>query len=653
MLLCSQGLKDNTNSSQTEVNRLHVESVAEEQQRLQWQPTVTRGANNSSTERRGDIEYTNNIIPSAGIIGLHNTNNKQYQLSLTTAPNGHGSVNSDNDNCESCLAEDCNLQTGEIVRTMASNVVVTPPVTTIAYLNTTTSTLFSTSYQSLLYPTYTAQWPLLTVTTTTMYDSRPTHTKVPPQVVTPGLDRRNLTMEKMFDMLTLISMQVAAGNAETRALRDEVSTFNQQITATNQTVEDQGLLLKEAITNYNKCADKMEILTGVTVRQEKEIKKLQDKLEGMEATANRHKLIITGIQDKEGENVVHEVLAFFKAKLLIQETIELQYARHFGQGENKSIEVALTHIKHKGLIYKHLKNLKDVKNEKGYRYQVRDHLPERLQEEDYRRCKIMRDNRVKARTNTAHKIDMSVKCNQLYMNNTLFKKQAPAPTAWELLGMDDEDRERVQQVRLASTNIHKEKNNSFITYVLEAGDMQEVRSSYRHLKLKHPDSTSITVAYNIASKNPEYCDYEDNGEVGAGAQMLKAITDAKHSNVALFLVRYHSGQNLGTRRFAIFKDQAAEALALLENRENFFASRLPAAKLAVKAKNKGVRTRGKMYGNRGASHSSHRRFTPTPASGIITSMESDVDTMDTDTDAEVVLKAKKNMKINDTENVFA
>ena len=399
---------------------------------------------------------------------------------------------------------------------------------------------------------------------------------------------------------------------------------------TQASLQDQELLLKEKITNYNKCADQVEVLSGVTVQQEKEIRKLQEKLDNIEANANRHKLIISGLIEKEGENVTHEVLAFFKAKLRIDMTIELRYARRVGQGDTRAVEVGLMDIGQKGLIYKSLKNLKDIKNEKGFTYQVWDHLPEHLQEEDYRRRKIMTDNRIKARRNTAHKIDMSMKRNQLYMNNTLFKKQAPAPTAQDLLNMTDADRECIQGARLAAMNIHREKGNKFIAYVLEAGDIEEVRSTYKHLKLKHADSTHVAVTYNIAGENPELCDHEDNGEICADARMLKIIMDGKHTNVAIFLVRYHSGQNLGVRRFAIIKDLTTEALSLLSDRENFFVSRLPKAKLVVRLpKGKNLRTRGKVFGGRGGSHAQRGGFQASKA--YTTQSESERETMDTDT----------------------
>ena len=303
--------------------------------------------------------------------------------------------------------------------------------------------------------------------------------------------------------------------------------------------------------------------------------------------------------------------------------------------------MTLENVADKSKIYKGTSNLKGVKNSNGFAYQIRDVLPERLQEMDTWQRQMIGENKQKSRQNTAHKIDMSVKGNKLMVNNSVYKKKVQEISAGDLLQISDEERDKIQMARLAKTDIHHEEHNQFQAYILESGDINEVRAAYKHLKLKHPEATHVTVAYRLTGIGPEYADYEDNRETGAGSRLLKAIVNAQKMDVAIYLVRYHSSQNLGVRRFTIFKDMAEKALELLAERENFFASTIPAHKLKVKYAKK-TRTCGKVTGIRGGANFARSRITQplqnTRQEDITPS--NSLSELGSDTDPEVVIQAK-------------
>ena len=368
----------------------------------------------------------------------------------------------------------------------------------------------------------------------------------------------------------------------------------------------------------------------------------------LEVANNKRKMIISGVAEIEGENTIEIAEQFFKVKLQIKKEIKITHARRLQRGNPKSIEVTLENFEDKTTIFKHLKNLKGVKNEKGFAYQVRTHIPERLQEEDMRRRQMIRENRNRS---TAHRLQMSIKRNQLYMNNAPYKKKVQVPTEKELLEMDDEERENIQTAKLASTASYKEKHNTFIAYGMETAEISTVRAVYKHLKLKHHNATHITVAYNIVGENPEYADYEDNGEIIAGSCILKAMKDARRVNAAIYLVRYHSGQNLGSRQFEVFKEMAACALQLFEDKENFVTSRVPMHKYAVKLQRKSSRqqTRGRIVGARGGGHTHRGRGGIQHIDDVSSAAFNSEKETDTDMDTEVTINhtrvAKNSWKI--------
>ena len=60
---------------------------------------------------------------------------------------------------------------------------------------------------------------------------------------------------------------------------------------------------------------------------------------------------------------------------------------------------------------------------------------------------------------------------------------------------------------------------------------------------------------------PLHQDYSDDGEWGGARKILDALKLAGIFNVAIFVVRYHNGPNLGPRRFEIIESMAKDVIA--------------------------------------------------------------------------------------------
>ena len=116
----------------------------------------------------------------------------------------------------------------------------------------------------------------------------------------------------------------------------------------------------------------------------------------------------------------------------------------------------------------------------------------------------------------------------------------------------------------------------------------------------------------------------------------------------MFLVRYHSGQNLGVCHYEIFKEMTNNALELLAERENFYASRIPSHKLMVKVpKKSAMRTRGRITGIRGGTHVACNRDdgnSQGPREDWSTSMWSDTNS-GTETEAEVIINKRRQTEL--------
>ena len=155
----------------------------------------------------------------------------------------------------------------------------------------------------------------------------------------------------------------------------------------------------------------------------------------------------------------------------------------------------------------------------------------------------------KKKKDTASHLNMEVKRGQLTINNQMYKKKVTAPKFGELLQLDPEELVKAQTATLVRTADYREKDNVFIGYGCEVSNASGIRAIYKHLKIKHANATSVTLAYNLAGTMPDLQDYDDDGEIGCGVKLLDQLKLQKMQNMAIYLVRYHSAKNLGVRRY--------------------------------------------------------------------------------------------------------
>ena len=145
----------------------------------------------------------------------------------------------------------------------------------------------------------------------------------------------------------------------------------------------------------------MKFLQGMVQRQAQEIKLLKEANENKEAVRLRNNLLISGLEEDDEEspdNLIQLVTDFFSQTMGIRNSITINNARHQGNANPHMIVVTLQNLKDKGIIFKHVKNLKDVRNINDDRYFITDHLPAARQEEQHRYRSLINQNKDKEGT---------------------------------------------------------------------------------------------------------------------------------------------------------------------------------------------------------------------------------------------------------------
>ena len=364
----------------------------------------------------------------------------------------------------------------------------------------------------------------------------------------------------------------------------------------NEELETQRSSTDAVHQSHNKCAEQVDLLTKTVIQQERQINQLTAKMETMQAQQLSNNLLIWGIDEVNDEDAKETAKDFFKLKMEIESDIAVKRVYRKGKSEPRLLFVQLEDKEDKQAIYKHVKNLKAKKNSKEKGYIVRDDLPEGQQELDRRQRYLMSQNKKKL----TGQLNMVVRNNKLLMNNEIYRKPAPPPSAAVIL--DPGKREIVQTMNLVSTE-HQERQNVFYFYASKAANIRDVCAIYKHLKIKHADATHLVVAHNLEGEAPNLKDYADDGEIGAGAKILGVLEHSGNTQTAVYMARYH-GQNLGNRRFDLFGEQMIVMLDKLADPGQLECTKLPCSKLRVdippQQDNIGIRG---IKHSHGASHS--------------------------------------------------
>ena len=106
--------------------------------------------------------------------------------------------------------------------------------------------------------------------------------------------------------------------------------------------------------------------------------------------------------------------------------------------------------------------------------------------------------------------------------------------------------------------------STFTGYAAKVYTVQEVVECYQQLRYSFMDATHVMCVYRIMDPDVIHMqDCMDNGELGAGRCLLLNLIEDAAENVAVFVIRYQYGGNIGPIRFEMIIDAAKTAIQAL------------------------------------------------------------------------------------------
>lgn len=305
----------------------------------------------------------------------------------------------------------------------------------------------------------------------------------------------------------------------------------------------------------------MKLVTNILSKQDQQISFLSKRITEIQQREMNANIVISGIVESKNENPIQEFNSFVTNKLELQELIPANRAFRIGSGKVRPLVVQLRDSTKKSKLFANATKLKGKRNSEGGYYFLSDHLPEQLNEERRRINELFSENKKKP---ASFQLEMELRKGALSINQEPYKKAVQVPTIKNIIRPSDSMYEKAVDTDIIKGGEETKSNSGFASFAVAVKDFDDINAAYLKLKMKYADATHVACAYRLPGANtPINQDSVDDGEIGCGRTMLKAIKDEGLMNVAIFIVRYYGGTHLGTQRFDLFRSLTRKALKQL------------------------------------------------------------------------------------------
>ena len=344
--------------------------------------------------------------------------------------------------------------------------------------------------------------------------------------------------------------------SEVSAIRVSYDEFNgpDVNTAINKNATD----IISLDTQLQDVRDDLKIMSGIVQKQAMMIDHLQNHNEKRAANSLKHDIIIQGIEfeDSDGESTLKELVTNFLSQTMkIKKKITLlSVRRHFSKG---ALVITLQNLKDKSVIYKCIKNIIGLKNNREESYYVNDHLTFEGQEEQKRFRYI---KRASADIPATDKPTIKLQKGKMYINNNLYTKAIQPPAVQEIICPSSKD--KIEKLYQTEGEVIRNGACKFVALSQEIRNVDDVRCGYIKACRKFPDALHIVCSYYLpgydVAKNQ---DFSDCKEPGGGRSLLDLMVTNNIVNRAIFVARFYGGVQLGPSRFQSYRDAASSAIS--------------------------------------------------------------------------------------------
>ena len=307
---------------------------------------------------------------------------------------------------------------------------------------------------------------------------------------------------------------------------------------------------------------KIKLLSATVIKQEQMIKDLNRRVDFLTKELKKPNLFIDGIlEDKKeetSEERVAKVSEFFKQKMEIEEEVKIKQAFRVGMKNPRTFKVVLENPEDKQQIFSNVSNLKGKQNARKKLFFVNDDLMDEEKEvKEYYRD-LLREN---TNREESKKWQIKLRKGKIFINNQKVTPKVEIPAAADILTLEEGELDSIHGIKTHESGQHQESDSEFYSHYMRIVNEKDVEAGLAKMKIKYGDSTHIVTAYRMEnSEGPYRQGYVDDGESGAGRSMLKKMQEKEVHNLAVFVIRYYGGKQMGVRRFEVYANLTEKAV---------------------------------------------------------------------------------------------
>ena len=390
------------------------------------------------------------------------------------------------------------------------------------------------------------------------------------------MKRDNMKMMAKIDSVTISNNDL---KKDLSALKEDQQSVDSRIQFLEEAQTEQKSKVTQAVNKVVVVEEQIKVLQGLVQKQNQILTLQKTDSENTRLKDMRNNLVISGLdkaeEDAETETTTTELVTdFFSQVMKIQQPIEIQSAVRIGKSTPRSVLVKLKSVKDKGMVFKNVKNLKEVHNSKDGLLFVNNQLPPRLQEQQWRYRQLVHYNNSLAGVG---KRTMTYKKGELYVDGQRYTSAIQPPTIAEAVFPLHQS--HVDRIQLLRGDTQVKGNCQFIGYATEINSVADVRAAYTKVKRLHSGALHIACGYRLPGLDfITLRGYEDDGEHGAGRTIYKSLEDQNIYHMAVFVVRHYGNKHLGDVRFQLITAATKTAIMCLKAKlgASSFTEQIPA-----------------------------------------------------------------------------
>lgn len=330
----------------------------------------------------------------------------------------------------------------------------------------------------------------------------------------------------------------------------------------------QSALWTELETNLNRMQDEIDELSsendslkkrlvqteGRLTRTEKRLDEANERILDLTSRSMRDNVVIKNVEESRGEDLQAKVMNIFRDKLKIKDAemkeISIERIHRVGNptnSRNRNI-VAKLSSKGKTKVMTHLKNLP-----RDDRIKIHEQYP---QEINTRRNKLWPQYIEARRANKEAKF---------VMDKLIIDKKVIMPPKDKISDINLNVTKRSLDLSSKHTAVSTSGNSHFQGHAVPISSTDDIIPAIRALcqDQRVAGSTHIVYAYRIGNEQKNVWNYEDDGEWGAGKEVMNVLHNADCFGHLVAVTRWHGGKNLGPDRFQMIRKTAEQAVSLL------------------------------------------------------------------------------------------